>query len=126
MNAPWLMPAGTPASAPASIIRLVLPQGKHISAEIARALEQQASAETGDVLRPVLLVITGVGSISREARSVFSRSRSASAIAVVGASAVDRVLANFLLGGEPPPCPTRYFGDEGAAVGWLIGLTHDG
>lgn len=126
MNA-LLMPAAgpdTPAAVP--LIRLVLPQGEHITADIAEVFAERARAEAGSVLRPVLLVITGVASLSREARAVLSRSRSASAIAVVGTSAVDRVLANFLLGGEPPPCPVRYFGNEDAAVDWLLERADDG
>lgn len=126
MNALWLIPtevSDTPA--PVSVIRLVLPQAEHISEEIAEAFAQRARAEAGGGLKPILLDITGVASISREARAVLSRSRSASAIAVVGTSAVDRVLANFLLGGEPPPCPTRYFGDEDTAVAWLLERADD-
>lgn len=115
----------TEAPGPASFIRLVLPQGEHITAEVADAFAEQARTEAAGIPRPVLLVITGVASLSREARAVLSRSRSASALAVVGASAVDRVLANFLLGGEPPPCPTRYFGDEESAAIWLTGRTYD-
>lgn len=123
MNAPSLIPPDTPV--PASFIRLVLPLGEHITAEVADSFAEQARAEAAGVPQPVLLVITGVASLSREARAVLSRSRSASALAVVGTSAVDRVLANFLLGGEPPPCPTRYFGDEESAANWLMGRAHD-
>ncbi|NJC22728.1 hypothetical protein BJ994_001804 [Arthrobacter pigmenti] len=107
------------------ITRLVLPEGQHISGELAEEFAQRARDEAGTTLRPVLLVISGVLNFSREARAVFSSSRSSSAIAVLGATSVDRVLANFLLGGGPPPCPTRYFSDEGAAVAWLLEHTDD-
>lgn len=107
-----------PPSSP--VIRLVLPEGESISGELAESFAQRARDEAGASLRPVLLVISGVINFSREARTVFSNSRSASAIAVLGATSVDRVLANFLLGGEPPPCPTRYFSNEEAAVSWLL------
>lgn len=126
MNALWLVPTEvSDTTAPVAVIRLVLPQGEHITEEIADAFAQRARTEAGGILKPILLEITGVASISREARAVLSRSRSASAIAVVGASAVDRVLANFLLGGEPPPCPTRYFGDEDKAIAWLLERADD-
>ncbi|WP_216699816.1 STAS/SEC14 domain-containing protein [Arthrobacter sp. H5] len=101
------------------MIRLVLPGETHITGEIAEATAAQARSEAGGFQRPILLIITGVQSISREARAVFSRSQSASAIAVVGESPVDRVIANFLLGGTPPPCPTRFFTAEESAVAWL-------
>lgn len=127
MNSLWLMPTEVPdTTAPVSVIRLVLPQGEHITEEIANTFAERARTEGGGVPRPVLIVISGIASLSREARAVFGRSRSASAIALVGSSAVDRVLANFLLGGQPPPCPTRYFGDEDTAVAWLMDRTHDG
>lgn len=127
MNAGWLTPTEAPdAPAPVSVIRLVLPQGEHITADIADRFAAQARAEAGGIQQPVLLVITGVASLSRGARAVLSRSRTASSIAVVGGSAVDRVLANFLIGGEPAPCPTRYFGNEDAALAWLLGPAHDG
>ncbi len=125
MNSLWLMPTEVPATAaPVSVVRLVLPEGEHITTEIAESFAEQVRAEGGGVPQPVLIVISGIASLSRGARAVFSRSRSASAIALVGASAVDRVLANFLLGGEPPACPTSYFGDEDTAVAWLLERIH--
>lgn len=126
MTALWLMSTDVPEDpVHRSLIRLVLPEGEHITGDIAEAFADQARTAAAGLPCPVLLVITGVASLSREARAVLSRSRSASAIAVLGGSAVDRVLANFLLGGEPPPCPIRYFGDEESAVGWLNGGNYD-
>jgi hypothetical protein len=126
MTALWLMPTDVPEEpAPGNLIRLVLPGGEHITGDIAEAFAEQTRTAAAGGRRPVLLVITGIASLSREARAVLSRSQSASAIAVVGSSAVDRVLANFLLGGEPPQCPVRYFGDEDAARRWLFGSPHD-
>lgn len=113
------------APGPNAIIRLVLPEGEEISRELAESFAQKARDEAGTVLRPVLLVISGVAGISREARTVFSGSRSASAVAVVGSTSVDRVLASFLLGAQPAPCPTRYFTDEDAAARWLLEHTVD-
>lgn len=96
-----------------------MPQGVEITGEIAEAHASRARALSGDELRPVLLEITGVSAISREARAVFSSSRTSSAIAVLGETPVDRVIANFLLGGDPPPCPTRFFSTESEAMAWL-------
>ncbi|MBG6189875.1 hypothetical protein IWX64_000802 [Arthrobacter sp. CAN_A212] len=101
------------------VIRLVMPQGVEVTGEIAEAHAARARALAGDDLRPVLLVISGVSAISREARAVLASSRTSSAIAVLGESPVDRVIANFLLGGEPPPCPTRFFTTESEAMAWL-------
>lgn len=104
---------------PDQVIRLVMPQGVEITGEIAEAHAARARALSVDGPRPVLLQITGVSAISREARAVFSSSRTSSAIAVLGETPVDRVIANFLLGGEPPPCPTRFFTTESEAMAWL-------
>ncbi|MHA7276281.1 SpoIIAA family protein [Arthrobacter sp. HLT1-21] len=104
---------------PTDVIRLVMPRGVEITGEIAEAHAERARALANGSLRPVLLEISGVGSISRDARAVFTGSRSSSAIAVLGTSSVDRVLANFLLGGDPPPCPTRFFTTESEAMAWL-------
>ncbi|MHA7155836.1 SpoIIAA family protein [Arthrobacter sp. TMN-50] len=104
---------------PDDVIRLVMPQGVEITGDIAAAHAERARTIANGSLRPLLLDISGVGSISREARAVFSGSRSSSAIAVLGVSPVDRVLASFLLGGDPPPCPTRFFTTESEALAWL-------
>lgn len=104
---------------PADVIRLALPQGEAITGEIAEAHAKRVRTLANGSLRPVLLEISGVSSISRDARTVFTDSRSSSAIAVLGVSPVDRVLANFLLGGDPPPCPTRFFTTESEAMAWL-------
>jgi len=63
--------------------------------------------------------MTGTAELSRDARVVFTRRCSASRIALVGRSAVDRVIANFALGVSSVPVPTRFFTSEPAAVGWL-------
>ncbi|MBD7996042.1 STAS/SEC14 domain-containing protein [Arthrobacter sp. Sa2CUA1] len=70
-------------------------------------------------LKPLLLDLTGVDSISRSARAVFGSSRAALAVAVLGATPVDRVIANFLLGGDAPSFPTKYFTRVDEAVAWL-------
>ena len=67
----------------------------------------------------MLLVLTGVDSLTRNARHVFSSAQSVSAVAVLGRTPVDRVIANFLLGGSVQPCPTRYFSAEQDALEWL-------
>ncbi|PVE15649.1 MULTISPECIES: STAS/SEC14 domain-containing protein [unclassified Arthrobacter] len=109
---------------PGNVIRLVMPKGVDITGEIAETHAARARSIANGSLRPVLLEISGVGSISRDARAVFTSSRTSSAIAVLGASPVDRVMANFLLGGDPPPCPTRFFTTESEAMAWLGSCPH--
>ena len=50
---------------------------------------------------------------------MFTRPCSASRIALLGASAVDRVIANFALGVSSVPVPTKFFTSADAALAWL-------
>jgi hypothetical protein len=69
--------------------------------------------------RPMLVDMTGTGALTRAARVVFAEESFASKIALLGKSAVDRVIANFALGVSPVPVPTRFFTAEPAALAWL-------
>ncbi|MCC3272994.1 STAS/SEC14 domain-containing protein [Arthrobacter zhangbolii] len=100
-------------------ITLVLPPGQVVTGAMAAEAAQEIENLAGVRRLPLLLTLTGVESISRTARDIFSAARSLSAVAVIGISPVDRVIANFLLGGEVQPCPTRYFSREKDALDWL-------
>lgn len=93
--------------------------GAHIQLEDAHA----AMAAVNEVCRqeqhPMLVDMAAVASVSREARGVWSIPCSASRIALLGKSPVDRVLANFFLGVHVPPCPTRFFTSRSEALDWL-------
>ncbi|MDJ0348352.1 STAS/SEC14 domain-containing protein [Cryobacterium sp. PH29-G1] len=82
-----------------------------------------AMAEVNDLCQqeryPMLVDMATVDSVSREARAVWSIPCSASRIALLGKSPVDRVLANFFLGVHVPPCPTRFFTSRTEAMDWL-------
>lgn len=69
----------------------------------------------------VLLDITGVGSVSREAVTFYSEASHVAAFALLGGTAVDKVIAHGLRGLAWPACPVRYFLDEGEALAWLKG-----
>ncbi|MCQ1954418.1 hypothetical protein [Arthrobacter sp. zg-Y238] len=98
---------------------LVLPPGEVITGSMAAVAAEKIDRLAAPRRLPLLLTLTGVDSISRSARDVFSAARSLAAVAVIGVSPVDRVIANFLLGGEVQPCPTRYFSRESDALEWL-------
>lgn len=102
-------------------ISLVLPPGAVITGGIAASAAREFADLAGNSLVPLLLELTGVESLTRTARGIFAAVRSASAVAVLGSSQVDRVIANFLLGGDLPPCPTRYFSSRDEALDWLKG-----
>ena len=107
------------ARAPEGHIVLVLPAGEVITGSMAAAAAAEVERLAGRGEVPVLLVLTGVEAITRDARTLFSRAGSLAAVAVLGVSPVDRVIANFLLGGNIQPCPTRYFSTESEALAWL-------
>lgn len=98
---------------------LRLPAGEVVTGSIAVRAAERIEGIAGAHKLPLLLILSGVESITRGARDIFSAARSLSAVAVLGISPVDRVIANFLLGGEVQPCPTRYFSREADALLWL-------
>jgi hypothetical protein len=66
----------------------------------------------------VLVDVTGITTMSREAPKIFAEQGSATRVAVLGRSAVSRVVANFALG--VTPIPARRFTSETAAITWLL------
>ncbi len=101
------------------ITRIVLPAGATITGEMADTASAAISHAADGGRRPLMLVISGVSSITREARVVYGRATISTAIAIVGASPVDRVIGNFLLGGAAPACPNQFFRSEADALEWL-------
>lgn len=100
-------------------IVLILPAGEVVTGSMAATAAAEVDRLAGHRKLPLLLILTGVEALTRSARTVFSNAGSLEAAAVVGVSPVDRVIANFLLGGGIQPCPTRYFSAEPDALAWL-------
>jgi hypothetical protein len=101
------------------IISVDLPRGAAFTDEVAVSTSSRLQVLSGGQPCRVLMRLKGVASISRMARSMLGRQTNASAIALVGESPVDRVIANFVLGAEPSECPVRYFDSEPQALEWL-------
>lgn len=101
------------------ITRVVLPAGMHLTEELAMQAAAQVRTLADGRKRPVLLKLSGVASVSREARMVYNKATSVAAYALLGESPVDRVIANFFIGFEPTGCPRRYFTSEPEAIAWL-------
>lgn len=68
---------------------------------------------------PLLVTMADTAHLSRAARDVFVEPCAASRIALLGNNPVDRMLANYQLAVQEPPCPTRFFTSETDAVAWL-------
>lgn len=93
--------------------------GVHVQVEDARAAMAKVNEVCQQEQHAMLVDMAAVGSVSREARAVWSIPCGASRIALLGESPVDRVLANFFLGVHVPPCPTRFFTSRREALDWL-------
>ncbi len=98
---------------------VTLPAGEHISQHLAEAKAAEARAIAAGVPRPLLIDISGVRSIDRDARAVLGDARMSTAVALLGSSPVDRVLGNFVLGGQHPACPVSFFASKSEAMTWL-------
>jgi hypothetical protein len=68
---------------------------------------------------PLLVEMTGVGTVTHEARAAFSTECAASRIALLGSTPVDQVIANFR-SADSYPCPTRFFTNRTEALNWLL------
>ena len=92
--------------------------------ENARELYDIIKIVTENKKCPVLVDMRLQKSITREARQFYSRKESMdiiTALALFVESPISKVLANFYLGLNKPPCPTRLFTSEDEAREWLRG-----
>ena len=91
--------------------------------EITEGLAASAMASVdelnGDRIRPLLVDMSGTARVTKEAREVFTRDCQVSRMALVGRSAVDRVLVNFGLKVSGVPIPARFFTSQPAGLAWL-------
>jgi hypothetical protein len=101
------------------LLRLTWARGASITEGDAEAAMGQVNALCGDSRHPMLVDMATTSEVSRGARAVFGRPCQASRIALLGASPVDRVIANFFLGLNKLPCPTKFFTSEAEALTWL-------
>jgi hypothetical protein len=105
---------------PDGILRLTWDRDLRVTAELAK----QAMAAVDDVnagrRRPLLVRMARTTALDREAREQFARETSISAIALLGETPVDRLLAASTVGRGVLGAPARYFTDERDAVAWLV------
>jgi hypothetical protein len=100
-----------------------LRSGGRITGEDGTLIRERYLALTGGAGAAVLLEITGVESVSRDAVRFFSEAATINAFAILGSTPVDRVIAHGRQGLPAPQCPSRYFSDEQEAHAWLRALT---
>ncbi|MCU1516063.1 MAG: hypothetical protein JWQ75_784 [Pseudarthrobacter sp.] len=102
------------------VVQLRWPRGASISEQDAENAMRQVNELCGQSRHPMLVDMATTAQVSRGARAVFGRPCQASRIALLGASPVDKVLANFILGINRLPCPTRFFTSRDDAMAWLL------
>jgi hypothetical protein len=101
------------------VIHLIWEPKVRIEQHDAQAAMAAVNEIAGDRTYPMLVDMATTESVTRAARSVFSIPCAANRIALLGASPVDRILANFFLGVHIPPCPTRFFTSRTESMKWL-------
>lgn len=102
------------------VVQLRWPRGVSISTSDAETAMRNVNSLCGTSHYPMLVDMATTAQVSRGARAVFGRPCQASRIALLGASPVDKVLANFILGINKLPCPTRFFTSRDEATAWLL------
>ena len=101
------------------VIHLIWEPRVRIEIEDAQAAMAAVNRIAGDGTYPMLVDMATTENVSIQARSVFSIPCAANRIALLGASPVDRIIANFFLGVHVPPCPTRFFTSRTESMKWL-------
>jgi hypothetical protein len=114
--------------APDEIVRVVWTPGLRITGPLAAAAMAAVDELNGERQRPLLVEMTGTDTPTLEARERFGHRCTATRVALLGASAVDRVRASVGpgIGGGGYPIPTRFFTSEPAALAWLLSGASDG
>lgn len=101
------------------IVEVTLPPNTVIRSPEARAAAASVRMFADGRRLPLLLRVTGVLSVTDDARLTYSNSVAVSACALLGESPVDRVIAHFLLRAKPGSLPGQFFTSEAEARDWL-------
>ncbi len=104
---------------PTGLVRLSWATGLRIDGALAARAMTLVDELNADRRRPLLVDMTGTAVLTRDARMQFTQPCSASAVALLGRSPVDRVIVNFALGVSAVPGPIRFFTSEADALAWL-------
>ncbi len=104
---------------PNGILHLEWDKDSTITSEDAESAMAAVNSAAGAEGHPMLVDMETTRTVTRGARAVFAIPCLASRIALLGSSPVDRMIANFFLGVNSPPCPTKFFTSRHMAVAWL-------
>jgi hypothetical protein len=101
------------------IVEVTLPPNSVVRSPEAQAAAAAVRAFAKGRRLPLLMTVTGVLSVTDDARLTYTNSVVVSACALLGESPVDRVIAHFLLRAKPDSLPGRFFTSESEARDWL-------
>jgi uncharacterized protein YegP (UPF0339 family) len=104
------------------IIESIWRPGSVVDVEDARASISAVERLSGGMPGPLLVQMTDV-QVSAAARHAYDEARSVAAVALLGSSVVDRVVAAAM--GRLTFCPHEYFTSRQDAVAWLKRITAD-
>jgi hypothetical protein len=108
----WLRPDG--------IVQLVWVTAAVMSLEDALAATEVMTKLTGGRPCPLLVDAHDAGPQDRLARAEFAhRGDLVSAVGVIVATPLSRLIGNFFIAVSKPMAPTRLFDDESSAIAWL-------
>jgi hypothetical protein len=101
------------------IVEVTLPPNTAVRSPEAQAAAAAVRMIVDGRRLPLLLRVTGVLSVTDDARQTYTNAAAISACALLGESPVDRVIAHFLLRAKPGSIPGRFFTSEAEARDWL-------
>jgi hypothetical protein len=108
----WVRPDG--------IVQIVWAPAAVMSYEDAIAATDAMTKLTGGKRCPLLVDAHDAGPQDRAARSEFARRGDlVSAVALLGATPLSRMVGNFFIAVSRPMAPTKLFNDESSALAWL-------
>lgn len=104
-----------------SVVKVHINEGAHMRLREAEKLMQTISGLSKYTSRPIVVDLSHIASIETSAKLHFISKRTDNhnlCMAMVIASPIGRMVANFSLLFQHPGCPTRYFNSETAALRW--------
>jgi hypothetical protein len=101
------------------IVEVTLPPNTVVRSREAQVAAAAVRAFADGRRLPLLLTVTGVLSVTNDARLTYTNSVVVSACALLGESPVDRVIAHYLLRARSDSVPARFFTSEAEARDWL-------
>lgn len=102
-----------------TVLYLAWDVGVRIEIDDAQAAMDAVNLVAAGSSYPLLVDMAATEYVSKQARTVFAAPCAASRIALLGTGPVERIIVDFQLGSQEPPCPTRFFTSKVQAMAWL-------